>query len=293
MMEAEGLAVHDTGEKTWRHMDFFQHQAYLSARVPRVRCPEHKVRLVAVPWARERSGFTLLFEALVRALVKQMPVAPLAALLGEDDMRIRRVVHHYVDRAGDAQDLARMSELAIDDTSKGRGQSYVSVFCDLDAVQRRVEFVADGRDAQTVEQFKDFLATHGGSARAISEVCQDMSGAYFAGVQEHLPEASVTFDRFHIKKHLGEALDEVRRTEAKTHKDLLKGTRYLWLKRPENLTIKQLDWLDELLTVRFRPSRPTSSRCASTTSTSSRTPTPLRSINPAGSARSTTAASSR
>jgi len=55
--------VHDTEEKTWRHLDFFQHQAYLTARVPWVICPEHKTRLVQVPWARERSGFTLLFEA--------------------------------------------------------------------------------------------------------------------------------------------------------------------------------------------------------------------------------------
>src|SRR6202165_2779407 len=103
--ERAGCAVKDTEEKTWRHLDFFQHQAYLAARVPRVICPEHKVRLVAVPWARERSGFTLLFEALVMAMVREMPVATLAGLVGESDMRIWRVVHHYVDRAVEAQNL--------------------------------------------------------------------------------------------------------------------------------------------------------------------------------------------
>ena len=75
-------------------------EAYLTARVPRVICPEHAVKQVEVPWARERSGFTLLFEALVMALVKEMPVAAVAALIGETDMRIWRVVHHYVDRGG-------------------------------------------------------------------------------------------------------------------------------------------------------------------------------------------------
>ena len=80
--------MHDTEEKTWRHLDFFQHQAYLTARVPRVSCPEHKVHQVEVPWARERSGFTLLFEALVMALVKEMPVAAVSVLIGETDMRI-------------------------------------------------------------------------------------------------------------------------------------------------------------------------------------------------------------
>lgn len=81
----------------------------------------------------------------------------------------------------------------------------------------------------------------------IKEVCQDMSQAYLAGVREHLKKARVTFDRYHVKQKLSEALDEVRRAEAKQHKELLKGTRYLWLKQPKNLTVKQQDWLDQLL----------------------------------------------
>ena len=70
---AEGCEVKDTATKTWRHLDFFQHEAFLTARVPRVRCAEHGIHLVAVAWARPGSGFTLLFEAFVMALAKQMP----------------------------------------------------------------------------------------------------------------------------------------------------------------------------------------------------------------------------
>ncbi len=62
--------VHDTHDKTWRHLDFFEHRAFLHARVPRVCCPEHGVRLVQVPWARPGSGFTMLFEALVLTFAK-------------------------------------------------------------------------------------------------------------------------------------------------------------------------------------------------------------------------------
>ncbi len=123
-----GLKAYDTEEKTWRHLDFFQHQAFLTARVPRVECPEHKVRLVAVPWARPRSGFTLLFEALVMAMVAEMPVATLAALVGEDDMRIWRVVHHDVDEAVETQNLSGVERVGIDETSSRRGHEYVSVF---------------------------------------------------------------------------------------------------------------------------------------------------------------------
>jgi transposase len=245
---AAGCKVHDTESHTWRHLNFFQHEAYLTARVPRVICPEDgKVRQVQVPWARGRSDFTLLFEALVMAMVKEMPVAAVAGLVGEHDTKLWRVVHHYVDRAVAAQDLSGMQRLGIDDTSFRRGQSYVSVFCDLDPGERRAVFVADGRDQQTVEQFAGFLADRGGDPESIKEVCQDMSGAYLAGVREHLKVAEVTFDRFHVKQKLSEVIDTVRRAEAKEHKALLKNTRYLWLKRPTNLTVRQQDWLDQLL----------------------------------------------
>jgi transposase len=243
----EGCKVHDTETQTWRHLNFFEHETYLHARVPRVDCPEHGVKRVKVPWARERSDFTLLFEALVMALAKEMPVAAIGRLVGEYDKRIWRIVHHYVDEAVEAQDLAGMEQLGIDDTSFRRGQSYVSVFCDLDPGERRAVFVADGRGQETVEQFAGFLGSHGGDPKRIEEVCQDMSQSYLAGVRENLKRAQVTFDRYHVKQKLSEAIDTVRRAEAKEHKELLKNTRYLWLKRPKNLTPKQLDWLDQLL----------------------------------------------
>jgi transposase len=241
----QGLRVHDTEAKSWRHLDFFQHEAYLTARVPRVRCPEHNVRQVQLPWARERSGFTLLFEALVMALVKEMPVAAVGELIGESDMRIWRIVHHYVDEAVEAQDLCGLERAGIDETSSRRGHNYVSVFADLE--ERRAVYVTEGRDQATVQEFACFLGDHGGDRNDVSEVCQDMSEAYLSGVLEHLPAAEITFDRYHIRQHLGKAIDEVRRAEAKQHKGLLKNTRYLWLKRPARLTAKQHDWLDELL----------------------------------------------
>ena len=240
-----GCPVHDTEEKTWRHLDFFQHQAYLTARVPRVVCPEHKTRVVEVPWARPLSGFTLLFEALIMAMVREMPVATLAGLVGETDMRIWRVVHHYVDQAVDAQDLAGVERVGVDETSSRRGHEYVTVFADLD--DRRGVFVVEGRDHETVQAFSCFLETHGGDPGTVSEVCQDMSEPFLKGTLTFLPKAELTFDRYHIRQHLSRAVDEVRRAESKHQKALLKNTRYMWLKRPKNLTDRQRDLLDELL----------------------------------------------
>lgn len=242
---AAGCKVHDTETHTWRHLNFFQHEAYLSARVPRVVCAEHGTLQVKVPWARERSDFTLLFEALVMALVKEMPVKAVAGLVGEHDTKLWRVVHHYVDRAVEAQDLSGLERAGIDETSSRRGQDYVTVFADLD--ERRAVYVTEGRDQGTVLEFSCFLETRGGKVKNVKEVSQDMSEAYLAGSRKYLPEAQITFDRFHVRKHLSEAIDEIRRAEAKTHKELLKNTRYIWLKRPKNLTERQQDLLDELL----------------------------------------------
>jgi hypothetical protein len=92
-----------------------------------------------------------------------------------------------------------------------------------------------------------FLKDHAGCPEQIGGVCQDMSRAYLAGVRDHLKPAEVTCDRYHVQQKLSEAIDTVRRAEAKLHGELSKGTRYLWLKQPDNLTVKQRDWLDQLL----------------------------------------------
>ena len=80
--------AHDTEEKSWRHLNFFQHEAYLHARVPRMRCPDHGVRLANVPWGRKESGFTLLFEALVMIPAREMPINAIAELLKVTDHRL-------------------------------------------------------------------------------------------------------------------------------------------------------------------------------------------------------------
>lgn len=230
---AAGCAVHDVTEKRWRHLDFFQHRTELCARVPRVSCAACGVRQVVAPWARPGSGFTLLFEAYVLALAKAMPVAEAAALVGEHDTRLWRILDHYVSRAVAALDLSDVERVAIDETSARRGHDYVTLFADM--ARRKVVHVADGKDAAAIGAFVGFLESHGGERAQISDVAIDMSAAFVAGVGTHLPAARITFDKFHVVKLINEAVDEVRRQEAK-HTDWLKGTRYLWLKNTENLT---------------------------------------------------------
>ena len=119
--KAEDCPVHDTVEKTWRHLDFFQHQAFLTARTPRVDCTKCGVHLVTVPWARPNSGFTLLFEGFAMALAIHMPIAVAAGFLKITDKRLWRVVFHYVGAAVARMDLSSVTRVCIDETAAKRG----------------------------------------------------------------------------------------------------------------------------------------------------------------------------
>ena len=238
-----GRPAHDTKEETWRHLDFFQHKAFLHARVPRADCPACGVLKVNVPWARAGSGFTLLFEGVLMSMAKSMPVQNIARLIGEHDTRVWRVIQHYVDKAVDAKDLSKVRKIAVDETSARRGHDYVTLFAD--AVSRRVVHVADGKSGETIGDFVRRLEKQGGDKRNITDASIDMSAAFIAGVRENLPNARVTFDRFHVVKLVNEAVDEVRRLESRRD-PLLKGARYIWLKNAENLTKDQAGQLAAL-----------------------------------------------
>ncbi len=233
---AADCPAYDTEQMSWRHLDFFQHQAFLYARVPRVHCTRCGIKTLSVPWARPDSGFTLLFEALVMSLVSAMPVNAVARLVGEHDTRLWRVIHHYVDRARAKADLSTVRRVAIDETAARRGHNYITLFVDID--QARVVFATDGRDAETIAFFADDLTMHGGAPSAIAEVCIDMSPAFIKGIANSLPAAAITFDKFHAVKIVNDAVDQVRRAERKVH-NVLAGTRYLWLRNPVNLSDRQ------------------------------------------------------
>jgi len=239
-----GCPVHDTVEKTWRHLDFFQHRALLHARLPRVRCPEHGVRQVSVPWARPGSGFTLLFEALVLSFAAAMPMAKVAQMTREHDTRIWRVVDHHVHTARDQLDYSGVRRIGMDETSARKGQDYVSIFADLDA--RGVVFATEGRSADTLARFAADLTEHGGAPEKVTDTSSDMSTAFISGIGQHLPNATMTFDRYHLAATLSEAIDAVRRQEVATCPEL-KHTRWLWLKNWANLSATQRRELHHLM----------------------------------------------
>jgi len=173
-----------------------------------------------------------------------MPVKAAARLMDEHDTRLWRVIHHYVDQAVAMRDDSAVERIGVDETSSRRGHNYISIFVDLDVP--RVLFATEGKDASTVSRFADDLQEHGGDPSSITEVCMDMSPAFIKGARESLPTASITFDKFHLTKIIGDAVDKTRREERPGHPEL-KGQRYALLRKPETMNDEQLGFVTELL----------------------------------------------
>jgi transposase len=236
--------VHDTHTKRYRHLNFFQHECFLEVRVPRVKLPDGSVRLIEPPWSGKLSGFTLLFEALVLCMCREMPFAAVARLVGESWHRVAAIAERYVELALERADFSTVRELAIDETSKARGHDYVTIAAD--AERRAVIFVTETREAQAIERLAADLTAHGGDPESIRAVSIDMSPAYIKGVTTHLPNATITFDKFHVIAHASHALDLTRRAEQKRDPEL-KGLRWTLLKDRNRLSDERRADLDALL----------------------------------------------
>lgn len=238
----EPCGVHDSRERTWRHLDIWQYKTIVHCAVPRADCPEHGVRTVRMPWeVRPNSHFTALFEAqVVAAAMSGATVSAIAARLRETDKRIWAALRRAVAEARAAADYSGVTRVGIDDTSRARRHTYISVMADLDS--GRVVAVTDGRGRGAPARLCAQLEAHGGDASAVTEVTRDMAASYSLGCADAMPNASQTVDRFHVMQLALRAVERVRCAEAKSSEEkrrLLKGSKYCWLKRPENLTPRQ------------------------------------------------------
>jgi transposase len=223
--------VHDTAQKKWRHLDFWQHRTELVARVPRIQCEEHGVLQAQVPWARPESGFTLMMEAMILLLCQQMTVSAAAAHLAENDTRLWRVLDHYVMEAHQKKDWSGVTRIMVDETSARRGQRYVTVV--LDADSRDLLLMVEGKGADAIAQFARRMPAHNACAKQITHVVMDMSAAYISGARKEFPAARIVFDFFHIMKLAGNALEDVRKNLRKEGANFLGG---LWALRGNSWT---------------------------------------------------------
>ena len=195
-----------------------------------------------MPWeVRPNSHFTALFEAQVLVMAMSgMAVSAISAQVRESDSRVWAMLGRVVSEAREGADHSGVTRVGIDDTARARGQRHISVMADVDG--RRVVAVAEGRDRGAPGRLCDQLEARGGARSAVAEVTRDMASSYSLGCAEAMPGAAQTVGRFHVMQLLTRALDRTRCAEAKSCEEkrrLLRGTKYVWLKRPENLTERQ------------------------------------------------------
>jgi len=220
-------------------LDTCQYQTILIATIPRTKCGEHGVKQVRVPWAEERSRFTALFEALVinwlQATENIAAVAKGVRLSWDQVASIRsRAVARGLKRRGRAPLPA---SVGVDETSITRGHEYITVVNALN--EPRVLDVIDDRKEESLTSFWGQYSLE--ERTHVEQVAMDMWPPYITSTRKHLlmADEKIVFDKFHIMKHLGEAVDLVRRAENRELRaagdERLAKTRYWWLTHPENL----------------------------------------------------------
>lgn len=237
--------AYDTIEKTWRHLNFFQYKCYLHCNVPRIQTQSGETKMIEVPWSRQNSGFTLLFEAFTMALIeKEMPVNKVGELLNEYGQRVWTIFNYWIDKAKRKDTAETVTKLGFDETSIRKGHNYITTAVDME--KSRVISISEGKGIDSVTDIKIELETKGIQSKQIEETCMDLSPAFISGVSQNFSNATICFDKFHVTKLLHEAMDEVRKLERINH-DAIKGYRYVFLKNYNNLSSKQKEELSDLI----------------------------------------------
>jgi transposase len=228
-------------ERTWRHLDTCQYQTLLHARPPRTCCPEHGVHAVRLPWAEPHSRFTLLFERLAIDWLLAASQTAVAARLGLSWDEVHGIMERAVARGLKRRQAEALPQIGVDEKAFCKGHHYATLVVDLN--QSRVLYVARDRKQASLDGFWPTLTST--QLASIEAVAMDMCDAYENSVRAHLPQAEekIVYDKFHVAKHLGEAVDRVRRAENKVLRaagdDRLVGTKYRWLRHPDNFSDQQ------------------------------------------------------
>jgi transposase len=246
------LSCHDhTEERRWRHLDSCQFKTILIARIPRVKCPQHGVKNVSVPWAEKHSRFTIMFERFaIDVLLATQTVKGAMSILGTKWDQTWNIIVRAVRRGKQRKQVMAMPRIGIDEKAFKKGHSYITLLYDLD--NSTVEAISEGNDADAAKACFSELSEE--QIEAVEAIAMDMSAAYVKATKETIPlaESKIVHDRFHVMQLATKAVDKVRRGEHKKLKSegdgRLTHSRYLWLKSQENLTENQRDLFEDAYT---------------------------------------------
>lgn len=232
---------YDRKPRRWRHLDTCQFTTWIEAEVPRVECPTHGVKQLPVPWAEPGSQFTAVLERFAIDLLRECSVQG-----GADLLRITWDEAWGIKARAVARGLARrghevIARLGVDEKAVAKRHRYLTVVADLE--RSRVLYLAEDRKQESLDGFWTTLTP--AQQEGITAIAMDMWEPYIQSTLAHVDDApaKIVFDKFHIAKHLHDAVDQVRKAEHRAlqqaQDDRLTGTKYLWLMRPQAMTDAQ------------------------------------------------------
>jgi transposase len=235
------VAGYDRKPRRWRHLDTCQFTTWIEAEVPRVECPKHGVQQIRVPWAEAGSHFTALLERLAIDLLRECSVKGAAGLLRLTWDEAWGIKARAVTRGLARRRREVVAHLGVDEKAIAKRHRYLTVVADLD--RGRVLYLADDRKQESIDSFWQTLTP--AQRAGVEAVAMDMWAPYVQSTTAHLDaaERKIVFDKFHVAKHVHDAVDRVRRAEHRRLKQTddhrLTGTKYLWLMRPQEMTPEQ------------------------------------------------------
>ena len=235
--------IHDRRKKrVWRHLDTCQMKTFIHSHLPRITCPNHGVKTIKIDWADEKVRFTHLFEGLAIQMLKSSANrSKTANILRVSWDELNRIMTRAVDRGLSRRKNDIIHSIGMDEKSFLSGHRYVTIM--TDNLGKRVINVAENRDTDAVNTLWEGLTDV--QRDNVQSVCMDFWKAYISGARRHAPQADIVYDRFHVTKHLNEAVDKVRKKEhrklCRVKDNSLSKTKYLWLKNPENWTERDKD----------------------------------------------------
>ena len=241
--------------RVWRHVRCWGISVWLRYSPRRVNCRKCGIRVEEMPWSRGKSTLSLPLMILLAAYAKMLSWEETARLCGVSWNTVRAAVSWVVDHGILNRDVGEVIAIGIDELSRRKGHVYVTNVYDLSKM--RLLWTGDGRGKEVLERFFAELGEE--KSKQIECICCDMWEPYVEVIKGKAKEALLVFDKFHIVQHLSKAVDQVRREEAHELKEknpeLLKDTRYIWLKNPWNLTPKQKERLGYLEKLNLRTNR--------------------------------------
>ena len=227
-------------ERQFRHVPLWGMPVFLIYSPRRVMCKHcGGICVERIPWAAGKRRLTDAFACYLANWARLLPWIEVARLYQCSWGTVAAAVDFVVTYGLEHRNLSGITHIGIDEIARRKGHKYLTNVYDLKT--KKLIWSGEGRSEQTLRQFFEYIGPD--IAKDLQGICCDMWMPYIKVIEEKAPDALLIFDKFHIVRHLMTAVDQVRRDEVKEkgkeHKQLIKHSRYIWLKNPWNLTEKQ------------------------------------------------------